>query len=452
MNGLDFESQPDALVHIHAQMRHMISMLDKISNRLSSLEHGQNTSEATLQAMAKRFDHSEKSNSALLRSLSTQLRNLENSRIRFHTRFSDLPREIVVQIFSWIAPHAIPSLRLLSRCMQACLDSKYFCKMNMTRFVSPEVIHTGSFLVNDLDSRWMRMPVFLQESYAEAVLAHRAVLNWSGMGLSGCIPSSVACLLSLKSLLMDENRIHGSLPKSFGKLKRNLEKISAAHNEISGSIPKELSDCIKLTSLDLRFNKLSGVIPQELSRLTHLKFLHLSDNRLSGAIPASIGDLKNLEQLSLDDNCFLPDLIPSAFVNLQRLSILNLSNCRLRGPLPDWIGTHLSCLQCLNLHGNAITGSIPSSIGNLMHLRILSLGRNLLTGTLPIELGRLTQLDELHVHENRVNGTFPRELVSLVNLRVLCLRGNASLSKSIPVGIPEHSNIWRLLRNEFEYW
>ena len=81
-----------------------------------------------------------------------------------------------------------------------------------------------------------------------------------------------------------------------------VHRLSLGSNQLSGEIPSELGNLLKLQNLDLSSNWLSGEIPSELGNLLRLQRLDLSGNRLSGEIPAELGNLANLEHLYLDDN------------------------------------------------------------------------------------------------------------------------------------------------------
>ena len=55
-----------------------------------------------------------------------------------------------------------------------------------------------------------------------------------------------------------------------------------------------------------------------------------------------------------------------------------------------------------------MTGTIPSSIGDLIHLKELRLSRNQLVGTIPSSIGGLVDLKHLHVDGNRqLTGALP---------------------------------------------
>ncbi|NQU67207.1 MAG: leucine-rich repeat domain-containing protein, partial [Candidatus Marinimicrobia bacterium] len=139
--------------------------------------------------------------------------------------------------------------------------------------------------------------------------------------------------------------------------------------------------------LYLSNNQLTGSIPLELSNLTNLQVLWLSSNELTGSIPPELGNLTNLERLWLSDN-------------------------QLTGSIPSELG-NLTNLQMLWLYDNQLTGSIPSELGDLTNLTYLELSYNQLTGSIPAELGNLTNLQELNLYYNQLTGSIPGELCNL---------------------------------------
>jgi len=71
---------------------------------------------------------------------------------------------------------------------------------------------------------------------------------------------------------------------------------------LTGPIPPELGNLVKLENLDLSNNQLTGPIPPEIGNLTTLEGLDLSNNQLTGPIPPELGNLVKLENLVLADN------------------------------------------------------------------------------------------------------------------------------------------------------
>ncbi|KAL5228702.1 hypothetical protein ABZP36_016967 [Zizania latifolia] len=60
-----------------------------------------------------------------------------------------------------------------------------------------------------------------------------------------------------------------------------------------------------------------------------------------------------------------------------------------------------------DLSNNNITGSIPSTIGNLASLQVVDLSKNKLNGTLPVELSNLPSLHIFDISHNLLSGDLP---------------------------------------------
>ena len=64
----------------------------------------------------------------------------------------------------------------------------------------------------------------------------------------------------------------------------------------------------------------------------------------------------------------------------------------------------LTKLEVLQLHQNALTGTIAPELGALTRLRFVGLDKNELTGTVPPTLAKLTNVDELLLQHNHLVG------------------------------------------------
>ena len=216
-------------------------------------------------------------------------------------------------------------------------------------------------------------------------------------------------------------------------------------NNLVGTIPAELGQLSKLTTVDFYFNQISGSIPVELDQLSNLTFLDLSENGLSGGIPSSLANLANLATLNFCNN-ELTGSIPSELGQLTNLSGLIVCNNQLFNSIPAELG-QLSNLTRLGLYGNQLSGSIPSELGQLRNMVFLRLDSNNLEGGVPSELGSLTSMKTLDLHNNqRMSGPLPSSLIN-VNLSKLhlestqlCVPAEAEFQTWL-AGIPDKSGV-----------
>ena len=320
----------------------------------------------------------------------------------------------------------------------------------------------------------------------------------NGNELSGSIPSSLGNLSNLQDLELNFNQLSGSIPSSLGNLS-NLQDLKLYSNQLTGSIPSSLGNLSNLQNLALGYNQLTGSIPSTLGNLSNLQDLYLRSNQLSGSIPSSLGNLSSLQTLELSINSELSGPLPGSLIGLEDLNRLNIEDTGLCAPVDDafqgWLGgilTKIGVVNCedpepsnpdravlvalyeatnganwanntnwlsdqplgewfgvttddgrvieLVLEDNALSGALPSALGNLTNLQKLNLYRNQLSGSIPSELGNLTNLQYLVLGPNQLSGSIPSELGNLTNLISLVLVSN-QLSGSIPSELGNLTNL-----------
>ncbi|XP_023892043.1 receptor-like protein EIX2 [Quercus suber] len=186
----------------------------------------------------------------------------------------------------------------------------------------------------------------------------------------GYIPQQICQLSSLRVLDLANNSLSGSIPNCLKNISAmafpNSYDISFFSMSFSYSyayeyyvanvqlVPKgkemEYKENLNLVRLiDLSSNNLSGSIPVEISDLSELRFLNLSRNHLMGKIPEKIGSMKELESVDLSRN-HLSGKIPPSMSNLTFLSLLDLSYNNLSGRIPS--STQLQSFDALRYIGN----------------------------------------------------------------------------------------------------
>ena len=114
-------------------------------------------------------------------------------------------------------------------------------------------------------------------------------------------------------------------------------------------------------------NNLSGTIPKEITQLSSLRELVLGKNMLWGSIPAEISSMENLEQVSFQDQQgreLIDGKLPD-FASAKNLWYIDFSSNDLTGSLPS---TLLQGMQSYNasvmilLRDNELTGSLPGGL------------------------------------------------------------------------------------------
>ena len=131
-------------------------------------------------------------------------------------------------------------------------------------------------------------------------------------------------------------------------------------------------------------NNLSGSLPKEITQLTNLRQLLLDSNYISGSLPDEIGNIKSLETVLLH-TCSLTGKIPESLYNLSNLTVLYLNENDLQGTISTNIGK-LQKLNQLTLSGNpSLNGALPSELGLCMDLTYLHISNTGITGIVPDE-------------------------------------------------------------------
>ncbi|KAL1218108.1 putative LRR receptor-like serine/threonine-protein kinase [Cardamine amara subsp. amara] len=232
----------------------------------------------------------------------------------------------------------------------------------------------------------------------------------------------------LQDVDVGDNRLVGDLPTSIVNLSTNIIYLSLQNNLISGSIPRDIGNLIRLQTLWLAKNLLTGPLPNSLGKLSDLGALLLFSNRMSGEIPSSIGNITRLESLVLSNNSF-EGIVPPSLGKCSHLVYLRIGYNKLNGTIPMEI-MQTQNLYHLSMGGNALSGSLPNDVGRLQNLVLLSLENNSLSGQLPDTLGKCLTIEVIYLQGNSFDGDIP-DVRGLVGVKKFDLSNN-NLSGSIP--------------------
>ena len=119
------------------------------------------------------------------------------------------------------------------------------------------------------------------------------LLNMGSCNLTGFLDSSLANLVSLVELFLDDNMLSGTFPSAL----LTSPKLGT-YNFIWQPLLcffASLFDCLYIEKLYLSGNQLTGLIPNGLWRMTTLVELSLGSNtNMTGQIGTSIGNMVNL--------------------------------------------------------------------------------------------------------------------------------------------------------------
>ncbi|RZC68599.1 hypothetical protein C5167_031837 [Papaver somniferum] len=289
----------------------------------------------------------------------------------------------------------------------------------------------------------------------------------SNCHLKGSIPDFIAGFVSLQDLRLSYNDLTGVLP---GNLATSSLKNFSVNNQVTGGLSGTLEVLGKMTDLVqvwVNKNKFTGAIP-DLSNCTNLYDLNLRDNQLTGVVPRSLTELPSLRKVALSNNKLMgefPTFKAGTDVTIKGQN----SFCKEEpGPCDPQVTTLLKIAEALgwpatladkwqgndacqdwpfitcdnqkknvtvvNLAKKHFAGTISPAFAELGSLKSLFLNDNNLTGSIPDGLLNLTQLQTVDVSNNDLSGLVPAYPSEKVKLK---FDGNPNWGKVIaPSGSP----------------
>ncbi|KAF5176195.1 Leucine-rich repeat receptor protein kinase ems1 [Thalictrum thalictroides] len=222
--------------------------------------------------------------------------------------------------------------------------------------------------------------------------------------LSGTLPPELSKLRFLKSLDLSRNILSGSVPSKWATTR--LEDLSFMGNRLSGPFPKTLLSITTLRNLSIEGNRFTGALPLELGKLISLEKLVISSNQFTGELPKTLGSVVNLTDLRISDNNFsgrIPDFIGN-WTNMEKLHIQGSS---LEGPIPATISA-LTSLTDLRISDLTRRGSGFPPLSKMKSMKILILRKCLNNGNIPEYIGEdMEKLKTLDLSFNNLTGKIP---------------------------------------------
>ncbi|KAI9164676.1 hypothetical protein LWI28_000126 [Acer negundo] len=192
------------------------------------------------------------------------------------------------------------------------------------------------------------------------------VLDLSSNNLSGSLPNLTSRFENLIIFNLRNNSVVGTLP-SLPETSTRLSAVDLSFNQLSGPIPVSFFTSMTLTNLNLSGNQLIGPITLHGSRVSELialpsspplESLDLSGNSLTGVLPSDIGNMLRIKLLDLANNHFSGQL-PSELNKLSVLECLDLSGNNFKGRIPEKLS---STLNEFNVSYNELAGNVPENL------------------------------------------------------------------------------------------
>jgi len=145
--------------------------------------------------------------------------------------------------------------------------------------------------------------------------------------------------------------------------------------------------------------------------------------------------------LNLHSNA-LEGSIPGSLFERGNLQVLILTLNRLNGTIPDAIG-RCRGLSNVRIGDNLLSGAIPASVGDATSLTYFEANTNDLSGGIPTQFARCANLTLLNLANNRLAGEVPDVLGELRSLQELIVSGNG-LGGEFPRSILRCRNLSKL--------
>ncbi|THG03996.1 hypothetical protein TEA_007129 [Camellia sinensis var. sinensis] len=153
---------------------------------------------------------------------------------------------------------------------------------------------------------------------------------------------------------------------------------------------------------------------------------------------------------------FIQILVVAASTNSIDVDALNALKSKWKNTPPNWVGSDpcgsswdgISCnnsrVTSMVLAGMDLTGSLSNDILSLSELQYLDLSNNKgLTGTLPSSIGNLNQLTTLIFDNNKLTGSIPDTLGYVQTLEAICFNWN-SLNGPVPSNLNNLTSVREL--------
>ncbi|KAD5961733.1 hypothetical protein E3N88_13206 [Mikania micrantha] len=202
-------------------------------------------------------------------------------------------------------------------------------------------IHFFSVFVNDLvELKSQRFPflnkVLQKKAHTMELVAEAAKMKKGNQELRKgklCLPFKVFQELNYWTYTSEIFPTVGRLPSAFGGMFPHLVSLLLWGNQLTGPLPSSISNCTRLTNLQMNKNSFSGKLTIDFSKLKDIYFI-------------TIG-YSNFGSKEADEMKFVDSL-----KNCTALQILDLSYCNFVGVLPGSIGNLSSQLSYLSLEEN----------------------------------------------------------------------------------------------------
>ena len=131
--------------------------------------------------------------------------------------------------------------------------------------------------------------------------------------LTGTIPHEISLLSFLEEFHVHGNQLEGEISSAISQLRR-LTVLDIFNNAFTGTIHEDLYTMPNLSEMRLSENNLEGTISSQIGIMPNLINFWAANNGLSGTIPSTIGDSSSLRKFFLSE-CWCTDRVTTLLVH-----------------------------------------------------------------------------------------------------------------------------------------
>ncbi|KAL2241111.1 receptor protein kinase TMK1 [Sesamum indicum] len=249
-------------------------------------------------------------------------------------------------------------------------------------------------------------------------------------------PDDASAMFALKKSLNPPDELSWSDPDpcKWGHVlcsENRVTRIQIGHQNLAGTLPKELSSLTQLERLEVQWNNISGPLPS-LKGLSSLQVLMLSNNQFTLIPDDFFSGMSSLQSVEIDNNPLSAWEIPESLRNASTLQNFSANSANITGKIPSFLGPdEFPGLTNLHLALNHLEGELPSAFSG-SQIQSLWLNGQKLSGGIDV-LQNMTLLKEVWLHSNGFSGPLP-DFSGLKNLETLNLRDN-SFTGPVPMSL-----------------